>query len=88
MSDDQGCRLFVGNLAWGVSDEQLREAFSQIGTVIDAKVILDRYSGRSRGFGFVLFESPDQAQEAIEKLNGYDLGGRQIRVDRASSQRR
>ncbi|PXF45147.1 Glycine-rich RNA-binding protein RZ1A [Gracilariopsis chorda] len=88
MSDDQGNRLFVGNLPWSTTDQHLLEAFEQLGPVIEAKVIKDHYSGRSRGFGFVTFENSSHAAEAIEKMNGFDMGGRQIRVDRASSQRR
>ncbi len=78
-------RLFIGNLAWSTTDESLREAFSAHGAVSDAKVITDRYTGRSRGFGFVTFQSPEQATSALNNMNGVEVDGRPVRVDRASS---
>ena len=80
-----GCRLFVGNLSWGTTDQSLGEAFGCAGAVTDAKVITDKYTGRSRGFGFVTFATPDEAQRAIQELNGRDVDGREIRVDVASA---
>jgi len=76
-------KLFVGGLAWATDDEGLRAAFSEHGTVTDAKVINDRDTGRSRGFGFVTFESADQAQAAIAAMDGSNLDGRNIRVNEA-----
>ena len=73
--------IFVGSLAWGTTSEGLEQAFSQFGTVTSAKVISDRETGRSRGFGFVEMESG--ADEAIEALNGSDLDGRKIVVNEA-----
>ena len=78
--------LFVGNLPFSTSDDDLRQAFEAYGTVDSARVILDRDTGRSRGFGFV--EMPDEAANAaIEALDGSDLGGRQIKVNEARPRR-
>ena len=73
--------IFVGSLAWATTSEGLEQAFSQFGTVTSAKVISDRETGRSRGFGCVEMESG--ADEAIDALNGSDLDGRQIVVNEA-----
>jgi RNA recognition motif-containing protein len=80
--------LFVGNLSYDVTADQLRDFFATAGTVLEAKVIYDRYTNRSRGFGFVEMATEAEAQEAIEKLNGQELVGRQIRVDEARPRRR
>jgi RNA recognition motif-containing protein len=77
-------KLFVGGLSWSTDDNSLRSAFEQHGEVIDAKVILDRDTGKSRGFGFVTFSSADEAEAAKGALNQTDLDGREIRVDSAS----
>lgn len=82
MSDDS--KLFVGGLAWASDDARLGEAFSQFGEITEAKVITDRETGRSRGFGFVTFTTPDAADAALS-MNGQDLDGRTIRVDKANS---
>ncbi len=82
---DEGNRLFVGNLAWATSDQSLHDAFAKVGTVTDAKVIFDRYSGRWRGFGFVTFAESSSASEAVKKMHGTTVDGREIRVDYASS---
>ena len=74
-------KLFVGSLSWNTNDEGLRESFSQFGEVLDAKVITDRETGRSRGFGFVTLESG--ADEAIRVMNGAMLDGRNINVNEA-----
>ena len=79
-------KLFIGNLEYTVTSDDLREAFSQVGTVADAVVITDKMSGRSRGFGFVEMSSEDEAKAAIEKLNGSDLKGRKINVNEARPQ--
>lgn len=76
-------KLYVGNLAWGVSDDDLQNVFSEYGSVASAVVISDRETGRSRGFGFVELE--DGADQAIEALNGQDLQGRPMRVNEAQS---
>lgn len=79
-------------LSWNTTDESMRMAFEDgagvPGSVLDSKVILDRETGRSRGFGFVTFSSPDLASAAIAKMNGMDVDGRQVRVDMASSRQR
>ena len=76
-------KLFVGNLEYTVTGDDLRDAFSQAGTVVDAVVITDKMSGRSRGFGFVEMGSEEEAKAAVEKLNGSDLKGRKINVNEA-----
>jgi RNA recognition motif-containing protein len=76
-------KLYVGNLDYGVTDEQLGEHFAQAGKVTSATVITDRYSGRSKGFGFVEMSSEEEAKKAIEMLNGNDFGGRKIIVNEA-----
>lgn len=76
-------KLFVGSLAWGTTDDSLQAHFAQCGTVASAKVVTDRDSGRSRGFGFVEFDDDKEADAAVEKLNGSDLDGRQITVNEA-----
>lgn len=78
-------KLFVGSLAWATSDESLTEAFSAAGEVVSAKVITDRETGRSRGFGFVEMATPEDAQAAIEMWNDKDLDGRSIRVSIAKA---
>ena len=72
-------RLYVGNLCFSVSSDELRELFSQYGSVNSATVISDRDTGRSRGFGFV--EMDDGAEDAIESLNGQDVNGRSLTVN-------
>ena len=81
-------KLFVGNLSWDTDDHKLRETFAQFGEISDAKVITDRYSGRSRGFGFVTFEVDEEADKAIAALHDTELDGRNIRVDVAQAKRR
>jgi cold-inducible RNA-binding protein len=77
-------RLFVGNLSWNTDDQSLGTAFERFGTVTDAKVITDRDTGRSRGFGFITFEKGEDAQEAIKGMEGVDIDGRAIRVNEAN----
>lgn len=79
-------KLYVGNLAWGVADDDLQQLFSAHGSVSSAVVITDRESGRSRGFGFV--EMENGAEEAIEALDGQDFQGRPLRVNEAQSKGR
>ena len=76
-------KLFVGSLPWSVDDEALKKTFEPHGTVVSAKVITDRNSGRSRGFGFVEMETADEAKSAIDALNESELEGRNIVVNEA-----
>jgi RNA recognition motif-containing protein len=79
-------KLFVGSLAYSVTDEELAELFSEVGTVESAKVILDRDTNRSKGFGFVEMSSEEEAKAAIEKLNNKEINGRAIVVNEARPQ--
>ena len=76
-------KLFVGGLSWDTTDDGLKQAFDRFGEIAEAKVILDRDTGRSRGFGFVTFNEPDAAQSAIGEMDGSELDGRRIKVDLA-----
>lgn len=76
-------KLFVGNLSWNTDEETLRKAFSGYGELEDARIITDRETGRSRGFGFVTFSNGDDANAAIEALDGSEMDGRQIKVNQA-----
>jgi RNA recognition motif-containing protein len=75
--------LFVGSLSWNVTDDQLKDFFSAAGTVVSAKVIVDRESNRSKGFGFVEMSSDEEAKKAVDELNGKELDGRAITVNEA-----
>ena len=79
-------RLFVGSLPFSTTDEELKEYFSQAGNVTDAKVIMDRMTGRSRGFGFVEFETTEEAQKAIDQFNEAEYEGRTLTVNEAREQ--
>jgi len=81
-----GKKLYVGNLPYSVDDAALQNRFGEFGAVTSAKVIMDRDSGRSKGFGFVEMENDDEANRAIEELNGTDLGGRAMNVSEARPQ--
>ncbi len=74
-------KLFVGNLDFKVTENDLHDAFAAHGTVVEAKVVTDRATGRPRGFAFVTMGSPEEAQKAIEAMNGKDLGGRTLNVN-------
>src|ERR1700687_837466 len=76
-------KLYVGNLSFRTTSEDLREAFAKVGAVESATVIEDRDTGRSRGFGFVEMATPEEAAAAIEEFNGKDLGGRNLTVNEA-----
>lgn len=76
-------KLYVGNLKYSVTGDELRTLFTQAGTVVDAVVISDKYSGRSKGFGFVEMETEEQAQKAVETFNGQDYQGRNLIVNEA-----
>ncbi|KAI8371511.1 uncharacterized protein BYT42DRAFT_71038 [Radiomyces spectabilis] len=77
-------KLFVGGLSWGTNDQSLYDAFAQFGEVQSANVILDRDTGRSRGFGFVSYNTEEEATAAVENMDGQELDGRRIKVDRAT----
>jgi len=74
-------KLFVGGLSWNTDDRALEDAFGKFGRLDSAKVIIDRNSNRSKGFGFVTFSARNEAEEAVNALNGSELDGRTIRVD-------
>jgi heterogeneous nuclear ribonucleoprotein A1/A3 len=76
-------KLFVGGLSWNTDDESLRNAFSRFGDVVEAKVITDRETGRSRGFGFVTLASAEIMRTAMREMDGSTLDGRSIRVNQA-----
>jgi cold-inducible RNA-binding protein len=76
-------KLFVGNISWSSTEETLTAHFSQVGTVVEAKIIIDKRTGRSKGFGFVTMSSPEEAQKAIAELEGKDLDGRTLKVTQA-----
>jgi RNA recognition motif-containing protein len=75
--------IYVGNLSYGVSDDNLREVFEAFGAVSSAKVITDKYSGRSKGFGFVEMDNDAEANAAIEQLDGAEIDGRAVKVNKA-----
>lgn len=81
-----GTKLYVGSLPYSTTEQQLTELFAQHGTVQSAKVISDRYTGQSRGFGFVEMATNEEAQKAIAALNGTPLGGRTLVVNEARPQ--
>ncbi|KAM7483390.1 hypothetical protein LguiB_007973 [Lonicera macranthoides] len=81
-------KVFVGGLAYATDDTSLREAFNKYGEVIEARVIVDRETGRSRGFGFITYATPEDASSAIQALDGQDLHGRMVRVNYATDRPR
>lgn len=76
-------KLFVGGLSWDTTDDKLREFFSQAGTVVSATIITDKFTGKSKGFGFVEMSTQEEAEQAKQKLNGQSLDGRNIAVNDA-----
>ena len=76
-------KLFVGNLSFNTTENDLQDAFAAHGTVVEANLMMDRTSGRPRGFGFVTMGSPEEAQKAIEAMNGASLDGRSLTVNEA-----
>jgi cold-inducible RNA-binding protein len=78
-----GTRLYVGNLSFNTTELELREVFSQCGTVAETKMVMDRETGRPRGFAFVEMGSEQDAKQAIDQLNGRELGGRTLTVNEA-----
>ncbi|MCO5570388.1 hypothetical protein L7F22_024108 [Adiantum nelumboides] len=81
----ENSKLFVGGISFRTTEDGLREAFAAHGEVVESKIIMDRESGRSRGFGFITYYKEEDADAALSKLNGFNLDGRAIRVDRASA---
>lgn len=81
-------KIYVGNLPWSIRDQQLEEMFSEVGEVVSARVITDRATNRSKGFGFVEFSSSEEAQAAIEKFNEFEIEGRALRVNEAQDKPR
>jgi RNA recognition motif-containing protein len=75
--------IYIGNLAYSVTEDELRDAFSDFGQVDSASIINDKFSGRSKGFGFVDMPNDNEARQAIESLNDKDLNGRTIKVNEA-----
>ncbi len=81
-------KLFVGNIAWSASEDDLRNLFTQQGEVEDLVILKDKFTNRSKGFGFVTFTSDEDAATAISELNGYNLNGRDLVVNEAKPPRR
>ncbi|HMT00999.1 MAG TPA: hypothetical protein PKC14_01620 [Candidatus Absconditabacterales bacterium] len=81
MQEEATKKLFIGNLPRGVRSHDLEEMFAAYGKVVFAKVVLDKETGRSKGYGFVEYETIDEASKAKQELDGGDISGRQIRVD-------
>ena len=79
-------KLYIGGLSYGTKDDTLKEGFSAAGTVVSAKVIIDKMTGRSKGFGFVEMNTSEEAAKAIELFNGKDFDGRNIKVSEARPQ--
>ncbi|XP_030550307.1 glycine-rich RNA-binding protein RZ1A [Rhodamnia argentea] len=86
MSEEVEYRCYIGGLSWSTSDRGLKDAFEKFGHLLEAKVVVDKFSGRSRGFGFVTFDEKQAMEEAIEAMNGMDLDGRNIIVEKAQPQ--
>ena len=80
-----GTRLFVGNLPYAISEEELRELFAPLGSVKSVRVITDFDTGRSKGYGFVEMGTPDESAKAIQQLNGRSVGGRAVVVSEAKA---
>jgi RNA recognition motif-containing protein len=80
--------IYVGNLSYGMSEEELRDAFGAFGEVSSVKILMDRETGRSRGFGFVEMPSKSEAETAIAQLNGREVGGRALRINEARPRER
>ncbi|KAH7833344.1 hypothetical protein Vadar_005296 [Vaccinium darrowii] len=83
MSEELEYRCFIGGLSWSTSDRGLKAAFDKFGHLVEAKVAVDKFSGRSRGFGFVTFDEKNAMEDAIEEMNGMELDGRTITVEKA-----
>ena len=81
-----GAKLYVGNLPYNITEERLQQHFSQHGSVVSARIIIDKFTGRSKGFGFVEMSSDQEAEKAVNALNGTDFEGRNIVVSEARPQ--
>ncbi|MBC7457116.1 MAG: RNA-binding protein [Bdellovibrionaceae bacterium] len=79
-------KIYVGNLSFSVTDDELQQAFASFGNVLSARVVMDKMSGRSKGFGFIEIEQDSAADEAVSKMDGQTIGGRAIRVSEAKPQ--
>lgn len=77
-------KLFIGGISFSTSTERLRELFAQVGAVESATVVTDRYTGQSRGFGFVEMSTAEEADQAVSRFNGHELDGRQLKVEPAN----
>lgn len=88
MNQQQNQKLYVGNLNFDATEDQVRELFSSYGQVESVKIVMDRFSGRSRGFAFVLMDSPDTAGKAKEALNGQPFQGKTLMIDWARTEQR
>jgi RNA recognition motif-containing protein len=80
--------IYVGNLSYNMSEDELRDAFGAYGEVASVKILMDRETGRSRGFGFVEMPNQGEAEAAVAQLNGKDLGGRPLRINEARPRER
>ena len=83
MCKEDKMKIYVGNLAWSIDDAKLKEIFAAAGEVSEATVIKDKYSGRSKGFGFVTIDDDAAATKAIEEFNGKEVDGRELKVSEA-----
>lgn len=81
MSEEQKNKMYVGNLSYSVNDDGLKQMFAEFGEVTEAKVIVDKFSGRSKGFGFVTMSDDATAEKAIEAMNGKEIDGRALTVN-------
>lgn len=88
MNQQQNQKLYVGNLNFDANEEQVRELFGSYGQVDSVKIVMDRFSGRSRGFAFVMMDSPDSAGKAKEALNGQPFQGKTLMIDWARTEQR
>jgi RNA recognition motif-containing protein len=79
-------KMYVGNLSYSISEEQLKELFSQYGEVVSVKIITDRETGRSKGFGFIEMSTQEQAETASKNLDGFEVEGRNLKVNKAKPQ--
>ena len=77
-------KLFVGNISWNLDDEGLRGHFAAFGNIEECRIITDRETGRSRGFGFITFTEKEDAMKAIEEMNGLQVDGRDLKVNEAN----
>ena len=75
--------IYVGNMSFDVSESELREAFEQFGEITEVRLIMDKFSGKSKGFGFIEMPSKDEAEKAIEEMNGKEFKGRDLNVNEA-----